>query len=76
MRIPGHPHVSADPAICGGKPCIAGTRIRVLDVLEMMAGGMTVLEILADYQQLTEADIRGALAYAAESQKHPVFVAG
>jgi uncharacterized protein (DUF433 family) len=74
--IPGHPHVSADVGICGGKPCLTGTRIRVLDILEMMAGGMTVEDILEDYEQLTDEAVRGALAYAAESQRHPVVVLG
>ena len=47
---------------CHGQPCIRGMRIRVIDVLEMLAGGMTQTEILADYPYLEEDDIRASLA--------------
>lgn len=50
---------------CGGRPCIRGMRIRVKDVLDMLAGGATEQEILLDYPYLEAADIRASLAYAA-----------
>lgn len=73
--MPGHPLIESDIRVCGGRPVIRGTRIRVLDILEMMAGGMSVEEILADYEQLSEADVRAALAYSAEAHRHPVILA-
>ncbi|HEV7224118.1 MAG TPA: DUF433 domain-containing protein [Pirellulales bacterium] len=53
----------------GGKPCIRGLRITVTDVLEYLAGGMSVAEILADFPDLTEEDIRACLAFAAERER-------
>jgi len=58
-----------------GQPCIRGMRIRVSDVLEMLAGGMTTEEILVDYPYLERDDIRAALAYAAQEMKHPIVTA-
>ncbi|HEY5047160.1 MAG TPA: DUF433 domain-containing protein [Rhizomicrobium sp.] len=60
---------------CHGQPCIRGMRIRVIDVLEMLAGGMTHAEILADYPYLEPDDIRASLAYAAQEMNHPVVTA-
>ncbi len=60
---------------CNGQPCIRGMRIRVTDVLEMLAGGMTYEEILADYPYLERDDILAALAYAAQEMKHPIVTA-
>ena len=57
--------ITIEPGKCGGKPCIRGMRIRVQDILEMLAGGMTNAEILADFDYLDADDIRAALAYAA-----------
>jgi uncharacterized protein (DUF433 family) len=59
---------------CGGRPCIRSMRIRVIDILEMLAGGMTPAEILADYDELEPDDIRASLAYAARELNHPVIV--
>lgn len=59
--------IVADPDTCSGHPRIAGTRIRVSHILEWLAAGMTIPEILADYDQLTEADIRAALTFGALS---------
>ncbi|HZK81965.1 MAG TPA: DUF433 domain-containing protein [Humisphaera sp.] len=56
-------HVSSAPGICGGKPCIAGTRIRVWDVGSLAQTGHSPDEILAHYPSLTLADIHAALAY-------------
>lgn len=54
-----------DPRIRSGKPCIAGTRITVYDVVEYLAGGMSDDQILADFPSLTREDIRACLAFAA-----------
>ena len=58
----------------GGKPCIRGMRITVSDVLEYLASGMTVPEILADFPYLTEEDIRACLSYAADREKSKLVV--
>jgi uncharacterized protein (DUF433 family) len=58
--------VSADPAICGGSPCIRGTRIPIAVILDAMAEGETPAEILDHYPSLTTEDIRAATAYAAD----------
>jgi uncharacterized protein (DUF433 family) len=59
--------ITAEPDKMGGRPCIRGMRIRVTDVLEMLAGGATEAEILEDFPDLEMEDIRAALAYAAAS---------
>jgi uncharacterized protein (DUF433 family) len=59
--------VTIDPDVCFGKPTIRGMRIRVSDVLSMLAGGMTPDEILADYPYLEREDITAAIGYAAKA---------
>ena len=61
--------ISVDPNICFGKPCIRGTRIWVSLILDLLAGGMTVKEILEEYPQLTDEDVRAAIAYGAEMSR-------
>jgi uncharacterized protein (DUF433 family) len=61
--------ITRDPGKRSGKPCIHGTRITVLDVLEYLAGGMTHAEILADFPQLSEEDILACLAFAADRER-------
>lgn len=57
--------ITLDPKICHGKPCIRGLRYPVENVLEWLAGGMSIDDILADYEDLEREDILAALAYAA-----------
>ena len=57
--------VTVDHRVMGGVPCIRGTRIPVTTVVAMLADGMTIDEIIANYPQLTDADVRDALRYAA-----------
>ncbi len=57
--------ITIDPAICHGKPCVRGLRYPVESVLEWLASGMTVDEILADFADLEREDIQAVLAYAA-----------
>ena len=61
--------ISIDPNVGFGKPCIRGTRIWVSLLLDFLAVGMTVEEILAEYPQLAVEDIRAALAYGAEMSR-------
>ena len=64
--------ISVDPAVRSGKPCVRGTRITVGDVLGYLAGGMSESELLADFPQLTQADILACLTYAAERERRTV----
>jgi uncharacterized protein (DUF433 family) len=61
--------ISINPNICFGKPCIKGHRIWVSLMLDFMASGMTIPEILEDYPQLTMEDILACLAYGAEMSR-------
>lgn len=58
--------ISIDPEVCGGKPCIKGTRIWVSLLLDLLATGMSEAELLADYPHLTHEDLLAAIAYGAE----------
>jgi uncharacterized protein (DUF433 family) len=58
--------ITIDPDVCFGKPCIRGTRIWVSLILDFLANGMTMEEILIEYPQLTIEDVRAAIAYGAE----------
>ena len=57
--------ITVDPEICHGKPCIRGLRYPVEMILELLSAGMTIEEILADYEDLEREDILAALAFAA-----------
>jgi uncharacterized protein (DUF433 family) len=61
--------ITIEPGKRGGKPCIRGLRITVYDVLDYLASGMTHAEILADFPDLTEEDIRACLAFAADRER-------
>lgn len=61
--------ITIEPDKRGGKPCIRGLRITVIDVLEYLAGGMSVEDILTDFPDLTAEDIRACLAFAAERER-------
>jgi uncharacterized protein (DUF433 family) len=65
--------ITTNPNQCGGRPCIRGMRIRVKDVLDMLADGATQEEILADFPDLEAADIQASIAYAARYMDHPVL---
>ena len=66
--------ISIDLNIRFGKPCVRGTRITVGDVLGYLAGGMTEGELLADFPQLTQDDIRACLTYAAERERRTIAI--
>jgi uncharacterized protein (DUF433 family) len=65
--------ISIDPGICFGKPCIRGTRIWVSLILDFLATGTSHEEILREYPQLTDADIRACLHYGAETARGRYF---
>jgi len=64
--------ISSDPEICGGRPCIKGTRMRVADIVEALAHGANQQQLLADFDYLTAEDIAAALLYAARATEHRV----
>jgi uncharacterized protein (DUF433 family) len=61
--------ITIEPGKRSGKPCIRGMRITVTDVLEYLAGGMSFADILNDFPELTEEDIRACLAFAADRER-------
>jgi uncharacterized protein (DUF433 family) len=61
--------ITIEPGKRSGKPCVRGMRITVTDVLEYLAAGMSAAEILADFPDLTEEDIRACLAFAADRER-------
>jgi uncharacterized protein (DUF433 family) len=67
--------ITVNPNQCGGRPCIRGMRIRVKDVLDMLAEGASQEEILTDFPDLELEDIRACIAYAARYLDHTVLVA-
>ncbi len=69
------PRITIDPGVCFGKPTIRGMRIRVTDILDMLAGGATRGEILADFPYLEDADITAALSYAARAADNKIAFA-
>jgi uncharacterized protein (DUF433 family) len=68
-----HPRITVDPNVCGGRPCIRGMRIRVSDILDMLAAGVSQEEILEDYPYLEGADLTAALTFAARQTDHLIL---
>lgn len=75
VRVMGHARISIDPAIMGGKACIAGTRVPVHVLLGHLASGAAESEELAGYPFLTADDLRAAIAYAADLAENEGVVA-
>lgn len=67
--------VVIDPAVCGGRPIVAGTRMRVSDVLDALAAGASLDELLADFPYLDREDVLACLAYGARAVDHKVVKA-
>ena len=65
--------ITTRPEQCGGRPCIRGLRVRVTDVLDLLAAGASRDEILADYPYLEPEDITAVLEYAAKQSDHPIL---
>lgn len=70
-----HPRITQTPGVMGGKPCIKGTRITVEVLIDHLSAGETVSELLGDYPDIAEDDVRAALAYAADHLRTNGFVA-
>jgi uncharacterized protein (DUF433 family) len=64
--------ITIDPRVCGGKPCVKGTRIWVSLVLDFLADGLTESELLAEYPQLVHEDVLAAIAYGAEAARERI----
>ena len=67
--------ITINPEQCGGRPCIRGMRIRVIDILGLYAAGLTAQEILDEMPDLEMEDLVAALRYAAQRLDHPVIAA-
>lgn len=67
--------ITINPEQCGGRPCIRGMRIRVTDVLDLYAAGLTTQQVLEEMPDLEYEDLQAALVYAARKLDHPVLVA-
>ena len=67
--------ITLNPQLCGGRPCIRGMRIRVSDILDLFAAGLSSDQILAELPDLEADDLKAALVYAARKLDHPVLVA-
>lgn len=67
--------ITINPEQCGGRPCIRGMRIRVIDILDLLATGLTHAEILADFPDLEAEDVVAAIRYASQRLDHPVVAA-
>ena len=67
--------ITIDPEVAHGRPVVRGTRMRVADVLALLAAGANEAEILEDYPYLTAEDLRACLAYAAAQANHAVVIA-
>lgn len=67
--------ITVNPNQCGGRPCIRGMRIRVSDVLDLFAAGLSAEQILEDLPDLEMDDLRASLMYASRKLNHPVLVA-
>lgn len=70
-----HKLITIEPGKRGGRPCIRGMRIAVADILGWLAVGMSHQEIMFDYPELTEEDIRASLAYAADRERRVIAIA-
>lgn len=66
--------ITLEPGKRGGKPCIRGLRITVYDVLEMLASGMSALDVIADFPELEAEDIQACLAFAADRERRILAV--
>ena len=71
----GKQRIVIDPAVCRGRPIIAGTRMRVSDVLDALAAGATIDELLADFPYIERDDVLACLAYGARAVDHSVVQA-
>jgi uncharacterized protein (DUF433 family) len=66
--------ITVDPEQCGGRPCIRGMRIRVSDVLDLLAANMSAEQVVEELPDLELADVQACLRYASRRVAHPVLV--
>jgi uncharacterized protein (DUF433 family) len=67
--------ITMNPKQCGGRPCVRGRRIRVVDVLDLLASGLTPEEVLRELPDLETEDVRACLRYASRRLDHPILAA-
>jgi uncharacterized protein (DUF433 family) len=67
--------ITVNPDQCGGRPCIRGMRIRVIDILDLLAAGLTQEQVLDELPDFEKEDIEAALKYARSKVNHPVIAA-
>jgi uncharacterized protein (DUF433 family) len=67
--------ITIDPEQCGGRPCIRGLRIRVTDIIDLLASGLNQDEIIEELPDLEKEDVLAALKYASQKLDHPVIAA-
>lgn len=67
--------ITVNAAQCGGRPCIRGMRIRVIDILDLLAAGLSTEQVLEELPDLEAEDVQAALRYAARRLDHPVLAA-
>jgi uncharacterized protein (DUF433 family) len=67
--------ITVNPEQCGGRPCIRGMRIRVIDILDLLASGLSFTEVLQELPDLEMADISAVLKFVARRLDHPILVA-
>jgi uncharacterized protein (DUF433 family) len=65
--------ITMDPTVCGGRPCVRGLRVRVKDILDLLAAGASREEIFDDYPYLESEDVDAVLEFAARQSDHPVL---
>lgn len=67
--------ITVDPEQCGGRPCIRGMRVRVIDILDLLGAGLSPEQVVAELPILVLEDVRAALVYASRRLNHPLLVA-
>ena len=73
MSNPLLDRITIEAGKCGGRPCIRGKRMRVTDILELLANEASIDEIVTDYPGIEREDVLAAIAYAAQQTNHTVF---
>jgi uncharacterized protein (DUF433 family) len=67
--------ITVDPAQCGGRPCVRGLRIRVTDVLDLLASGLSAAEVVEELPDLELEDVTACLRFASRRLDHPIVAA-
>lgn len=67
--------ITIDPQVCGGRACIRGMRIRVTDILDLLASGLTAKQVVEELSDLEVADVEAALKFASGRLDHPILAA-